>query len=79
MQVFGEGNNREMEAKIRGLLAAAHPEVTKIELDPDESAASRHRKPTLTRYTGVARSRTWANIMPGTSPISSLRIRPLTA
>ena len=30
MKVLGEGNDREMEAKIRDLLAAAHPEVAKI-------------------------------------------------
>ncbi len=38
MQVEGEGNNRVMEEKIRELLAAAHPEVTKIGLDPPEQA-----------------------------------------
>ena len=27
------GNNREMEVKIRELLAVSHPEVAKIELD----------------------------------------------
>ncbi len=37
MKVFGEGNNREMEAKLRELLAVAHPEVMKIDLDPEES------------------------------------------
>jgi len=37
MKVFGEGNNREMEAKLRELLAVAHPEVMKIDLDPDEN------------------------------------------
>jgi thiol-disulfide isomerase/thioredoxin len=36
MQVFGEGHNREMEEKIRELLAVSHPEVAKIELDPEE-------------------------------------------
>ncbi len=36
MQVFGEGNNLQMETKIRELLAVAHPEVLKIPLDPDE-------------------------------------------
>lgn len=34
--VEGEGNNRPMEEKIRDLLAAAHPEVMKIPLDPPE-------------------------------------------
>ena len=36
MKAFGEGNNREMETKLRELLAAAHPEVMKVDLDPDE-------------------------------------------
>jgi thiol-disulfide isomerase/thioredoxin len=40
MKVFGESNNRELEAKIRELLAAAHPEaaneLAKIQPDPDE-------------------------------------------
>jgi hypothetical protein len=31
------GNNREMEVKIRELLAVSHPEVAKIELDPPEN------------------------------------------
>jgi thiol-disulfide isomerase/thioredoxin len=38
MKVFGEGNNREMEEEIRDLLAVAHPEVKKLELDPDENS-----------------------------------------
>jgi hypothetical protein len=37
MKVFGEGNNREMETKLRELLATAHPEVMQVELDPDEN------------------------------------------
>jgi thiol-disulfide isomerase/thioredoxin len=37
MKVFGESHNQELEAKIRGLLAVAHPEVMKIEPDPDEN------------------------------------------
>ncbi len=36
MKIFGEGHDREMETKIRELLAAAHPEVLKIPLDPEE-------------------------------------------
>jgi hypothetical protein len=39
MKVFGESNNRELETKIRELLAAVHPEVTKIELEPEEDAS----------------------------------------
>jgi thiol-disulfide isomerase/thioredoxin len=35
MKVFGEGNDRAMEMKLRELLAVSHPEVTKVDLDPD--------------------------------------------
>jgi thiol-disulfide isomerase/thioredoxin len=38
MNIFGEGNDRAMETKIRELLAVDHPEVTKVDLDPDENA-----------------------------------------
>src|SRR5580658_6515844 len=38
MKVFGEGNNLQMETKIRELLAVAHPEVMKVPLDPAEDA-----------------------------------------
>jgi thiol-disulfide isomerase/thioredoxin len=37
MSLFGETNNREMEDKIRDLLAKDHPEVTKIAPDPAEN------------------------------------------
>jgi len=37
MKAFGEGNNREMESRLRELLAVAHPEVMKVDLDPDEN------------------------------------------
>jgi len=37
MQIFGEGNNRVMETKIRDLLAVELPEVMKIDLDSDEN------------------------------------------
>jgi thiol-disulfide isomerase/thioredoxin len=36
LHVEGEGNNQPMEQKIRQLLAATHPEVNKIPLDPPE-------------------------------------------
>ncbi len=36
MKVFGEGNNLQMETKIRELLAVAHPDVMKVALDPAE-------------------------------------------
>ncbi len=37
MKVFGESNNRELEVKIRELLAVAHPEVLKVEPGPEEN------------------------------------------
>jgi thiol-disulfide isomerase/thioredoxin len=37
MKIIGEGNNRVMETKLRDLLAVDHPEVMKIDLDPDEN------------------------------------------
>lgn len=37
LHIEGEGNNREMEEKIRELLAPQHPEIAKIPLDPDEN------------------------------------------
>ncbi len=40
MQVEGEGHNREMEARLRSLLAAQHPQVAKIALDNPEQAFS---------------------------------------
>lgn len=36
LSVFGEGGNKEMETKIRELLAVAHPEVLKIPLENTE-------------------------------------------
>jgi glutathione peroxidase-family protein len=38
--VEGEGKNRPMEMKIRELLAAAHPEVNQLPLDPPEDTFS---------------------------------------
>jgi len=38
LKVFGESNNQDIEAKIRELLAQSHPEVARIELEPDENA-----------------------------------------
>ncbi len=37
LNVQGEGNDRPMEEKIRELLAATHPEVKEIPLDPPEN------------------------------------------
>jgi len=37
MKVFGEGNNRVMETRLRELLAVDRPEVMKVELDPEEN------------------------------------------
>jgi len=38
MSVFGEGNDRVMEEKIRELLAASHPEVSKVPLENEADA-----------------------------------------
>jgi alkyl hydroperoxide reductase subunit AhpC len=35
LQVIGETGDRELENRIRGLLAKSHPEVKKLPLDPD--------------------------------------------
>lgn len=40
LKVFGEGHDREIETKIRELLAVAHPEVMKIPLDPEQDEAT---------------------------------------
>ena len=64
MQVFGEGNNREMEAKIRELLAVAHHEVTKIELDPDES--------TFTPECGVTTQETYVGALYGRGAVEDM-------
>lgn len=37
MKVFGESNSHELEMKIRDLLAPEHPDITKIDPDPDEN------------------------------------------
>ena len=37
MSVFGEGDDRELEAKIRDLLAVSHPEVAKLPLEQTEN------------------------------------------
>jgi peroxiredoxin len=40
MEIQGERHNHELEEKLRELLAAAHPEVMKIALDPPEDTFS---------------------------------------
>jgi len=67
MRIFGEGNNGVMEAKIRDLLAAEHPEVMKIDLirtttNSGRSAEALRRRLTWASYMGAARSRIWAAI-----------------
>jgi glutathione peroxidase-family protein len=52
MQVEGEGNNQLMEAKIRELLAASHPEVKNIALDPKEKFTPACGIPTQETYVG---------------------------
>jgi thiol-disulfide isomerase/thioredoxin len=64
MSVFGEGNSRVMEAKLRDLLAAAHPEVAKIDLDPEEND--------FTRECGFPTQETFLGEMYGRSGIDDL-------
>ncbi len=64
MRVVGEGNNHEMEAKIRELLTVSHPEVAKIELDPDES--------TFTPECGVATQETYVGALYGRSAVEDI-------
>lgn len=64
MNVFGEGNNRVMEAKVRDLLAAIHPEVAKIDLDPEEN--------NFTQQCGVTTQETFAGELYGRSAIDDL-------
>ena len=64
MEVFGEGNNRKMEAKIRELLAVAHPEVAKIALDPDENE--------FTPECGVTTQETYVGALYGRSAVADM-------
>ena len=64
MNVFGEGDNRVMELKIRDLLAAIHPEVARIDLDPDENA--------FTPQCGSTTQETFAGELYGRSAIDDL-------
>ena len=53
MNIFGEGNDREMEMKIRDLLSASHPEVMKIPLEQSEDAFNPQcGEPTQETYVG---------------------------
>jgi hypothetical protein len=66
MKVFGEGADRQMEEKIRELLAVAHPEVMKIALDPDENAAGPEcGVPTQETYVGEIYGRSSVEDMAG--------------
>ena len=66
MNVFGEGNNREMETKIRELLATTHPEVMKVELDPDENEFKPEcGNPTQETYVGEIYGRSSVEDMAG--------------
>jgi hypothetical protein len=64
MKVFGEGNNREMEVKIRELLAVSHPEVAKIELDPPEN--------TVAPECGVTTQETYIGELYGRSAVENM-------
>ena len=65
MQVFGEGNNRQMETKIRELLAVAHPEVT------EDSARSR-RKTTFTPECGNTTQETYVGEVHGRGSVENM-------
>ena len=64
MKVFGESNNHEIETKIRELLAPAHPEVLKIEPDPDEND--------LTPACGVPTQETFVGEVYGRSAVENM-------
>ena len=64
MNVFGEGNNRVMEMKIRDLLSASHPEVMKIPLEQEEDA--------FNPQCGVATQETYVGEIYGRSAIEDM-------
>lgn len=64
-QVEGEGNNRPMEEKIRGLLAASHPEVNQLALDPPEN--------TFTPACGITTQETYVGDWLGRGAIANAR------
>jgi AhpC/TSA family len=83
MQIFGGGHNREMEAKIRELLAVSDSDMAQIELDPEEDdfrpeCGSPPRRHTLASCAGEAPSRTWPATTRARLSISSRRIPRLT-
>ncbi|HXZ27193.1 MAG TPA: redoxin domain-containing protein [Terriglobales bacterium] len=58
LQVIGETGDRELENRIRGLLAKAHPEVEKVPLDADpDTFGGRCGYPTQETYIGFANGR----------------------
>lgn len=66
MKVFGEGANRQMEEKIRELLALAHPEVMQIPLEPDENQVKPEcGVPTEETYVGEIYGRSAVDDMAG--------------
>ena len=52
MEILGEVNNREMEEKIRQLLAVSHPEVMNVALEPEEKLTPQCGIPTQETYLG---------------------------
>jgi thiol-disulfide isomerase/thioredoxin len=66
MKVFGESNNRELEVKIRELLAVAHPEVLKVEPGPEENELKPScGVPTQETFVGEIYGRSAIEDMPG--------------
>lgn len=58
LQVIGETGDRELENRIRGLLAKAHPEVEKLPLDPDpDTFSAKCGYPTEEAYVGISYGR----------------------
>ena len=81
MKIFGEGHDREMETKIRELLAVSHPEVLTIPLDPEEDETSLKcgittQETSLENSMGGAPWMTWEIITPERLSISCHRIPP---
>ncbi len=64
MSLFGEGNSRAMEMKIRDLLAASHPEVMNVSLEPDDNS--------FTPQCGVPTQETFVGEIYGRSAVENM-------
>ena len=62
--MFGEGNDREMETKIHDLLAASHPQVMNIALEPEGNA--------FTPQCGVSTQETFVGEIYGRSAVEDM-------